>query len=84
MPGWVEAATASSAAGTTWHLEVADGDVLTWLVVDRPHRDPSIADFRSDRRGGVHEDDGYRLLTEHGHPDVSIRRHEAHAGGAFH
>ena len=66
------------------HLQLADGDVLTWLVVDRPGRDPFIAYFRSDRRGSVHEDDGYRLLAEHGHPDAAIPRTSVHAGGAFH
>ena len=60
-----------------WHhrnLELADGDMLTWLVVDRPGRDPFIAYFRGDCRGGIHEDDGYRLLAEHGHPDAAIPR----------
>ena len=47
-----------------WHhrrLRRADGEVLTWLVVDPPGRHPFIADFRSDS-GGVYEDDGYRCL----------------------
>ena len=60
-----------------WHhrrLELANRDVLTWLVVDRPGRGPFIAYFRGDRRGGVHEDNGYRLLAEHGHPDAGIPR----------
>jgi hypothetical protein len=66
------------------HLELVDGDTLTWLVVDRPGRRPFIAYFRGDRRGGVHDDDGHRLLVEHGHPDALIPRTGAHAGGAFH
>jgi hypothetical protein len=60
-----------------WHhrsLELADGDALTWLVVDRSDRDPFIAYFRNGCPGGVHEDDRYRLLAERDHPDAGIPR----------
>ena len=57
-----------------WHhrqMQLGDGDTLRWLVVDS--LPPAwIAYFRSDRRGGLHEAEGHRLLVEHSHADAGL------------
>ena len=54
------------------HLELTGGDMLRWMVVHRPGATPFVAYFRRDVAGGVHEDEGFRLLAEHGHPDAQL------------
>jgi len=58
-----------------WHdrsLVLDDGDVLRWLVIDRPSREPWVAYYRSDRRGAMHWSQGVELLRQHGHADADL------------
>ena len=72
-----------------WHdreLELADGDVLRWVLIDDPqHRGPHAECFRSEGRGNLHPTEARRLLAEHGHPDADLVSLDTHVGrGAFH
>jgi len=53
------------------HLDLPDGDRLTWMVVDRPDGGSFIAYFRLNDEG-VHSSIGRRILAEHGHPDAEV------------
>jgi len=58
-----------------WHhrsLDLPDGDVLRWLVIDDPGRAPWVAYYRSDRRGGLHWSKGLAILRATGHPDAEL------------
>lgn len=71
-----------------WHrreLELRDGDVLRWVLIDDPARRPLAECFRITRADGtsrgVHAVEARRLLAEHGHPDaehVSLDEHVGH------
>lgn len=71
-----------------WHdrqLVLDDGEILSWCVIERPGGAPWIAYYRTDRRGGIHETIGHRLLVEHGHPDAALGMRGDHVGtGRFH
>ena len=53
-------------------MALDDGDVLRWLVNDQPGREPWIACYRSDRRGGLHWSEGVAILRAAGHPDADL------------
>jgi hypothetical protein len=78
----------SSSFRDYWHdrsLELDDGDVLRWLVIATPGREPRIAYFRRDRAGVVHASAGVELLRRAGHSDAELRiPADAPAVGAFH
>ena len=71
-----------------WHdrqLDLPDGDVLRWLVIDRPGREPWVVYYRSDRRGGLHWSEGVELLRRHGHPDAELtQRTDTPSAGLTH
>jgi len=60
-----------------WHdhsLVHDDGDVLRWLVIDRPGARPWVAYYRCDRRGGLHPSQGVAILRAAGHPDADLEQ----------
>ena len=71
-----------------WHLhqlDLADGDVLAWVLIDDPaHSRPHAECFR--RTGpdgsnrGVHPTEAVRLLAEASHPDVAHVHVDTHVG----
>ena len=69
-----------------WHdreVELADGALLTWVLIDDPqHRGPHAECFRLDGEG-LHPVEARRLLC--GHPDAELVAVDTHVGrGAFH
>ena len=54
------------------HLDLPDGDVLRWLIIDDPARPAWVAYCRSDRRGGLHWSVGVAILRAAGHPDADL------------
>ena len=65
----------SSSFRAHWHdrtLDLDDGDVLRWLVIAAPGRDPWIAYFRRDAVGAIHALMGVALLERAGHPDAVL------------
>ena len=69
-----------------WALELPDGDVVRWVLMDDPqHSAPHAECFRTDRRGNLHPAEARHLLLEHGHPDAELVAVATHVGrGAFH
>ena len=72
-----------------WHrrtLELPDGDVLRWVLMDDPARPPIAEAFRrtspdcSSRYRSVHPTEARRLLAEHGHPDAEHVSRDEHVG----
>ena len=55
-----------------WHyrrLVLADGGVLSWVVIDVP-APPTLEFFRLASVGAIHHDRTVALLVAHGHPDA--------------
>ena len=58
-----------------WHrrrLELPDGDVLTWVVIDEP-APPRLECFRLASVGAIHHQRAVAILAEHAHPDAGLR-----------
>ena len=53
-------------------LDVADGDVLTWIRLNLPVP-PRVDAFRRASRGAIHPAEGLALLAAAGHPDAELR-----------
>ena len=67
------------------HLELPDGDVLRWLVIDDPGREPWVAYYRSDRRGALHWSKGVAILRAVEHPDADlVQRTDTPSAGLTH
>ena len=65
----------ASARTLAWHrrrLVLADGDVLTWIVIDTP-APPRLEAFRLASVGAIHHGRAVAILVEHGHPDAGLR-----------
>ena len=55
-------------------LVLDDGDILRWLVVDRPGASPRVAYYRCDRRRGMHPSQGLAILRAARHRDADLEQ----------